>query len=97
MGTSKEEIEARGSKVVLAGSLFAAGLLINMTLYLSWSSRYFWVENSGVEEGSPDFSHLIALNPSERGLLGFGALLMGLGLILFIWRMTHMRSFNDRS
>lgn len=49
-------------------------------------SRYFWVEDSGVEEGSATFKHLVSATPSEQGLFAFAVLLIVIGVVAWIWR-----------
>ncbi|NJC24271.1 hypothetical protein BJ994_003347 [Arthrobacter pigmenti] len=88
MGNFEEQTELRQSKGLLAAVLCGIGFVVCATLIASLTSRYFWVEDSGLEEGTAVFSHLVSVTPAERGLFAFAGLLFVLGVAVWIWRLA---------
>lgn len=86
MWTSKERGELHHSKTLLVSTLFGVGFVICAALVASLMSRCFWIEDSGVEEGTVTFEHLVSATPSEQGLVAFAGLLIILGVVAWAWR-----------
>lgn len=86
MGTSNEQMELRRSRELLVVALLVAGVAICTTLTASIWSRYFWVEDSGVKEGTATFDRLVGIMPSEQGLFAVAVLLIVLAAAGWFWR-----------
>ena len=81
--------------VVTAGLFtLVAGVAVDATLWMSLMSRYFWVEDSGIDESSQAFRQLVSINPTERGILYFGLAFMILGIGLILARGVISRKYG---
>ena len=94
MGINNEQAELRRSRSLLVGALVAAGTLICVTIFASHLSRYFWVEDSGVEEGTASFEHLVSITPTDRSLFIIGGVLIVLGVGLWLRNLSKFSNLS---